>query len=106
MARGDLLVVLGASFAVRARMCIIISAGQMLKIKMRVHLRGGNAGVAEQLLHRTQVAAGLEHVGGEGVAQQMWMDASIEPAASAPVVESRLDRAACEPGAAAADEHG
>src|SRR5262249_10123898 len=39
---------------------------------MRVDLRGGEAGVAEQLLHHTQVGAGVDHVRRGGVPQRMW----------------------------------
>src|SRR5262249_34511587 len=49
---------------------------------MRVDLRGGEAGVAEQLLHRAQVGAGVDHVRRRGVPQRMWakVRATCKPA--------------------------
>lgn len=38
---------------------------------MRVDHRGGHIGMAEQFLHGANVAAGLQQVGGETVAQRM-----------------------------------
>ena len=42
---------------------------------MGVDLGRGDVGVAEQLLHRAQVRAAFEQVGGEGVAQDVGADA-------------------------------
>ena len=45
-----------------------------------VDLGGREVGVAEHLLDAAQVGAALEQVGGEGVAEQMWVDAlGLEP---------------------------
>lgn len=41
---------------------------------MRVYLRGFDILVAEQLLHRADVIAGLQEVGGEAVAERVWGD--------------------------------
>jgi len=49
----------------------VINPGQMLKIKVSINLCGGNVGMAEQLLYRAQVAAGFQHVAGEGVSKQV-----------------------------------
>ena len=49
---------------------------------MGVDLRGGQALVAQHLLHRAQVAAGVEQVGGEAVAQGVRGD-GLEPARAA-----------------------
>src|SRR5690625_2968267 len=95
-----------ALFAVRPRMCTVISAGQMLKIKVGVNLRGCNTGVPQQFLYGAQVAAGLQHVGGEGVAQQVRVYASIQSAALAPPGHPCLNGAAREPGTATAHEYG
>ncbi|NHH99218.1 hypothetical protein OJHNALOF_00208 [Oceanimonas sp. MB9] len=51
-----------------ARVGLIIGVGQMLKIEVGVDLGGGQIGMAQQFLHRAQVAAGLQHMGGERVA--------------------------------------
>jgi hypothetical protein len=42
---------------------------------VRVELRGGEIGMAEHLLDRTQVGASLEEVSGERVAEQVGVDA-------------------------------
>jgi hypothetical protein len=42
---------------------------------MGVDLGGGDVGVAEKLLHRAQVSAAFEEVGGEGVAKDVGTDA-------------------------------
>ena len=49
----------------------VIRLGQVLKIQPRVDLRGGDVGVAQELLHGAQVAAALQYVAGEGVAQHV-----------------------------------
>ena len=41
---------------------------------MGIDLGGGDVGVAQQLLHRTQVAAGLQHMAGKRMAQHVRMD--------------------------------
>ena len=51
----------------------VIGLGQMLEIQARIDLGSADVGVAEQLLHAAQVAAGLQHVAGKGVAQHMRM---------------------------------
>ena len=45
----------------------------MLEIEPGIDLRGGDIGVAQQLLHRAQIAAGLQQVAGKRVAQHMRM---------------------------------
>jgi hypothetical protein len=49
----------------RARVRRVIGLGQVLEVQPRVDLRGGDVGVAQQFLHRPQVAAGLQHVAGK-----------------------------------------
>ena len=49
----------------------VVDLGQVLEVELRVDLRGRDVGVAEQLLHRAQVAAGLQQVRGERVAQHV-----------------------------------
>jgi hypothetical protein len=38
-----------------------------------INLRGRDVGVAEQQLHRAQVGAALDQVGGKGMAQYGWL---------------------------------
>jgi hypothetical protein len=40
----------------------IINLRQPLKIQMGINLRGRNLGMAQQLLHGTQIATGLQHM--------------------------------------------
>ena len=44
---------------------------QALARHVRVDLRGGDVGVAQQHLHHAQVGAVVEQMGGEGVAQHV-----------------------------------
>ena len=60
-----------ASLGFGARMGRVIDLGQMLEIQPRVDLGGADIGVAEQLLHTAQVAAGLQHMAGKRVAQHV-----------------------------------
>jgi hypothetical protein len=49
----------------------IIDGGQALKIEGCVNLGAGNAGMAQQLLHRPQVTTGLQEMAGKRMAQHM-----------------------------------
>jgi len=49
-------------------MRLVIHLGKMLKIQMRINLRGADVGMAEQFLHGAQVTAGFQQVTSEGVA--------------------------------------
>src|SRR4030095_6570049 len=62
----------------------VVDLGERLKVEMRVDLRGGNAGVPQQLLHGAQILRGLEQVGRERMAQHVRMHALAEPAAAPP----------------------
>src|SRR5690606_7449509 len=57
--------------ALGAWMDVIVEPWQMLEIQVGIDLGGAEIGVAEQLLHRAQVAGGFEQVGGVGMAQLM-----------------------------------
>jgi hypothetical protein len=48
-----------------AWMRLIVDAREMLEIQRRINLRGRDAGVAEQFLHGSKVATGLQHMRGE-----------------------------------------
>ena len=50
----------------------------MLKIQMRVNLRGANVGVAEHFLHGTQIAATLQYVARKTMAQHVRMRAGVD----------------------------
>src|SRR5690606_24053599 len=66
---------LPAPLPLRPRMRPVIHPRQMLEVQVRVHLRGRDVRVPQQLLHPAQVARGFQHVAGEAVAQQMRVDA-------------------------------
>ena len=71
---------------------------------MRVELRRGQGGVAEQLLHRPQVGAALEQVGGGGVAQPVRADVGRARDLGDAPVHQRAHRALVDPPAAGAEE--
>ena len=73
-------------------MGFVVDMRKVLKIKMGIHLSAANTGMAEQFLHRAQIAARLQQVAGEAVTQhvRMHMNAQTnqpcalrEPAANA-----------------------
>src|SRR5215475_10996522 len=63
---------------------------------MRVDLRGGEAGVAEQLLHHTQVGAGVDHVRRGGVPQRMWAKVRATRKPACVLVDDATHRALIE----------
>ena len=60
----------------------VVDRPQPLRRHLRVHLRGREAGVAEQLLHHPDVGAVVEHVGRTRVAQHVREQAAPSPARS------------------------
>ena len=76
----------------------------MLKIKVCIHLRGGNARMAEEFLDRAQIAAGFEHVAGEGVPEHVRMDPDGRAPAPRPLPDPLLHGPSGEPRAPPADE--
>ena len=46
----------------------IVDPGEMLEIEMGIYLRRTDAGVAQEFLHRAQIARGLQQMTGEAVA--------------------------------------
>ena len=82
----------------------VVGLRQMLEIEVRVDLRRGDARVAQHLLHRAQVAARLQHVRGEGVAQHVRVHLRGQAQLERPVLEPRLHRARAQAPAVLADE--
>src|SRR5262245_25436479 len=72
----------------RARMRGIVDLGEVLKIKVRIHLRGRNIGVTEQFLHAAQILARFEQVRREGVPEHVRMHVHAEARASCPLRDS------------------
>src|SRR5574340_1855813 len=87
-----------------ARMRRIVDLAEVLEIEVRVDLRGGDARVAEHLLHRAQVAGRLQHMRGERMAQQVRMYAAAQPLFDAPLLHAQLHHARRDAAAALADE--
>ena len=58
---------------------------------MRVALGRGQPAVAEQVLDQPEVGAGVEHVGGEGVAERVGRHAAREPGGPAPGLDDPVD---------------
>ena len=59
----------------RQRMMPLDETPQALLDDMGVNLRGRDVGVAEKLLHRTQIGAPLQEMAGESVTEYMRRDA-------------------------------
>ena len=49
-------------------MCLVVDLGEVLEVQMGVDLGGADVRVAQQFLHRPEVAGGLQQMAGEGVA--------------------------------------
>ena len=90
--------------APRPRVRRVIHLGQVLKVEPCVDLRGRDVGVAQQLLHRTQVATALQQVAGERVAQHVRVHGRGQPRLLAALAQAQSDRLRREPLAALADE--
>src|SRR5512133_1053397 len=84
-----------------ARVGGIVGLGQMLKIEPGVDLRRGDADVAQQFLHRAQVAAGLEQVAGERVTQHVRMHRRAQTRLLAALTQALPDRLGAQAGAVA-----
>jgi hypothetical protein len=83
---------------------LIVDRRQMLEIEVRIHLRRGDAGVAEHLLDRAQVARGLQHVRGERMAQHVRMHPCRQALRQAAPLQPQLDHAHAQTLAALADK--
>ncbi len=57
----------------------------MLEIKVSVDLRGGDVGVAEQLLHAAKFSTGFKEMRGERVPEQVRVHVLLEPLLAGPV---------------------
>ena len=67
-----------AVFLPRARVSLVVYLGQMLEVKVRIHLGRRDVGVTQQFLHAAQVVARLEQVGGEGMPEQVWIHLGVD----------------------------
>src|SRR3569623_676876 len=73
-----------------ARVRLVVDLGEVLEVEVGVYLRRRDIGMPQQLLHRAQLAARLEHVARAGVAQHMRMQRRIETLFAAPVAHALL----------------
>src|SRR5690554_3067171 len=89
----------------RPGMTLIVHPGKMLKVQMSIDLCGGDVRMTKQFLHRTQVAAGLQHMAGKGVPQQVRMQALVGTLHHAPAGQAGLDTALAQATTPLADEY-
>ena len=73
-------------------MSLIVNLCEVLEIKVRIHLRRRDAGVAEHFLNGAQVAARLQHVGSERMSEHVRVDVAGEALLCAPGFQSQLHR--------------
>jgi hypothetical protein len=73
-------------------MCLIVYLGQMLEIKVRIHLRRGYVGVPQKLLNTAQIMARLEQVRREGVSKQVRVYVGVDTLLARPVTDAGLHR--------------
>ena len=85
-------------------MRLVVNLRQMLKVQPCVDLCGGDAGVAQQFLHRTQITAGLQHMAGKGMAQHVRMHRRGQPSGARALPEPYADMLGRQTRAAPADE--
>ena len=83
---------------------LIVGFGQMLKIQMGIDLGGGQIRVTQQFLHRPQIAARLQHVGGEGMAQLVRMNMTRQRLLTAPLGQPQLHTAMADTPLSLADK--
>src|SRR5512139_525768 len=83
----------------------VVDAGQVLEIKMGVHLGRADVGVAEQFLHRPQVARRLQQVRREGMPEQVRVHVLGQALQASPAGDAPLHDARPEAAAVHADEY-
>ena len=87
-------------------MCLVVNLGEMLEIKVRIHLGRGYVRVPEQFLHAPQVMARFEDMGGERMPKQVGVDIGVDPLLFRPVLHAGLDRARTDAPASVTDKQG
>lgn len=91
--------------APRSGVRLIVDLGEVLKIKVRVDLRRRDTRVAQQFLHGAQVAARLEQMRCERVAQHVRVNAQTRSLALRPSIETLLHGSRRNARAALRDEN-
>ena len=97
--RGALGAVALAAFAPGARMSLVVYLGQMLEIKVRVHLGRGDIRVTEQLLHRAKILTRFKQMRRERMAEHVRVHVHAETLLLRPALDADLDRALSQPAA-------
>jgi hypothetical protein len=69
-------------------MCSVVDLGEVLKIKVRVDLRGRNIGMTEQFLDATQILTRFEQMGCEGMAKHMRVHMDAETLSLRPLTDA------------------
>ena len=87
-------------------MCLIVYLGQMLEIKVRVDLRRGDVGVAQEFLHAAQIMARFKQMRREGVAKQVRVDVGVDALSASPVTDAGLHGTGAQAAAPIAYEQG
>src|SRR3954453_9543406 len=87
-----------------ARVRLEVDVLEPLAREVRVHLRRRDVGVAEHLLHGTQVAAPRQQVGGEAVAQRVRAHAAGEAGRAGVALDDLVEALAAQRAAAEVDE--
>ena len=84
-------------------MALIVDLCQMLEIQMSIDLGRRDVRMAQQLLHRSQVATGLQHVAGERMPQHVRMQVLADSLHAMPT-QAQLNGARSQRAAALTDE--
>ena len=74
-------------------------------VDVGVDLGGGDGGVAQQLLDHSEIGAGLQKVGGEGVAKGVGRDPACEPGPAGRPLNDRSDDLAAQRASRSAQEN-
>ena len=85
-------------------MGLVVDQGEMLEIQVGIDLSGGQAGMAQHLLHRAQIAGGLQHVGGEGMAQGVGMHMGRDAMSRRQPLQGQAHRRGADAAAAGAEK--
>src|SRR5260221_5831254 len=86
--------------------CGVVDFRQVLKIQVRVDLRGGDVGMSQKFLDAAQIRTGFEQMGGKRMPEHVRMHMHFQAHAPGPGIHAKLDRARGETPPAAADEYG
>lgn len=85
-------------------MRLVIDLGQVLEIQVGVDLRSAYVGMAEQILHRTQVLRRFEHMAGEAVPEHVRVQVLAQLAHTG-LAHPQLHRTRAQAAPLLADEH-